>query len=145
MRVIFRDHFMSDLIGFVYSKMEASHAAADFLHRIRENCSGILSRGRDAMVPIILDGENAWEYYHRNGRPFLRELYRAICDEPRMQAVTVSEALRRIGGIWTLICWPGCQARSAASRTRWQRQSLPGSHAVAEWADAWLWAVSCAG
>ena len=37
-RVIFRDHFMSDLIGFVYSKMEPSHAAADFLHRIRENC-----------------------------------------------------------------------------------------------------------
>jgi hypothetical protein len=51
----------------------------------------------------------------------------------------------RIGGIWALICWPGCRARSAASRTRWQRQSLPGNHAVAEWADARLWAVSCAG
>ena len=43
MRLIFRDHFMSDLIGFVYSKMEASHAAADFLHRIRQNCAGILA------------------------------------------------------------------------------------------------------
>ena len=45
MRLIFRDHFMSDLIGFVYSKMEPSHAAADFLHRIRQNCAGILARG----------------------------------------------------------------------------------------------------
>jgi len=59
MRLIFRDHFMSDLIGFVYSKMEASHAAADFLHRIRQNCAAILAAGRDALVPIILDGENA--------------------------------------------------------------------------------------
>ena len=82
MRLIFRDHFMSDLIGFVYSKMEPSHAAADFLHRIRENCAGILAAGRDALVPIILDGENAWEYYDRNGRPFLRELYRRISDDP---------------------------------------------------------------
>ena len=61
--VIFRDHFLSDLIGFVYSKMDASVAAEDFLRRIRENCAGILHSGRDATVPIILDGENAWEYY----------------------------------------------------------------------------------
>src|SRR5262249_35172607 len=94
MRGIFRDHFMSDLIGFGYSKMEPSHAAADFLHRIRENCSGILNAGRDALVPIILDGENAWEYYYRNGRDFLRELYRRITEDPDMDAVTVSEGLR---------------------------------------------------
>ena len=96
LRVIFRDHYMSDLIGFVYSKMEPSHAAADFLHRIRENCRGVLAQGRDALVPIILDGENAWEYYYRNGRPFLRELYGRIAAEPGMRAVTVSEALRQM-------------------------------------------------
>jgi len=92
--VIFRDHFLSDLIGFVYSKMDAAAAAEDFLHRIRENCGGILAGGRDALVPIILDGENAWEYYHRNGRPFLSELYRRISEDRRMSAVTVSEALQ---------------------------------------------------
>ena len=91
--VIFRDHFMSDLIGFVYSKMDAAAAAEDFLHRIRDNCAGILAAGRDALVPIILDGENAWEYYDRNGRPFLRELYRRISQDGGMQALTVSEAL----------------------------------------------------
>ena len=94
MRLIFRDHFMSDLIGFVYSKMEPSHAAADFLHRIRQNCAGILAAGRDALVPIILDGENAWEYYHHNGRPFLRELYQRISDDSGLRAVTASEAFR---------------------------------------------------
>ena len=92
--VIFRDHFMSDLIGFVYSKMDAAAAAEDFLHRIRDNSAGILASGRDALVPIILDGENAWEYYDRNGRPFFRELYRRISEDGRMKAITVSEALR---------------------------------------------------
>jgi alpha-amylase/alpha-mannosidase (GH57 family) len=92
--VLFRDHYLSDLIGFVYSKMDAPVAAADFLHRIRENCAGILAGGRDALVPIILDGENAWEYYDRNGRQFLRELYRGISNDGGMQAVTVGEALR---------------------------------------------------
>jgi alpha-amylase/alpha-mannosidase (GH57 family) len=92
--LLFRDHFMSDLIGFVYSKMDAGAAADDFLRRIRENCSGILHSGRDALVPIILDGENAWEYYDRNGRQFLRELYRRISDDGGMRAVTVGEGLR---------------------------------------------------
>jgi alpha-amylase/alpha-mannosidase (GH57 family) len=94
MSVLFRDHFMSDLIGFVYSRMDAVAAAEDFLRRIRENCAGILSSGRDALVPIILDGENAWEYYDRNGRPFLRELYRRISEDRGFNAVTVSEGLR---------------------------------------------------
>ncbi len=94
--VIFRDHYLSDLIGFVYSKMDAADAAGDFVRRIHDNCAGILGAGRDALVPIILDGENAWEYYHRNGRPFLRELYRRISDDSRMSALTVSEALSRL-------------------------------------------------
>jgi len=47
-------------------------------------------------VPIILDGENAWEYYDGNGRPFLRDLYQRISADSRMTAVTASEAFRRI-------------------------------------------------
>jgi alpha-amylase/alpha-mannosidase (GH57 family) len=93
LRMIFRDHYLSDLIGFVYSRMNAAEAADDFLFRIRTNCYGILNSGRDALVPIILDGENAWEYFERNGRPFLRELYARILRERNMKAVTVSEAL----------------------------------------------------
>jgi alpha-amylase/alpha-mannosidase (GH57 family) len=96
LHVIFRDHTLSDRIGFVFSKMHADEAAAQFMHTIRDNCAGILAQGRDALVPIILDGENAWEYYHRNGRPFLRELYRRIAEDPGMEAVTVSEALERV-------------------------------------------------
>ncbi|MCX6622860.1 MAG: glycoside hydrolase family 57 protein [Acidobacteria bacterium] len=46
-RAIFRDHFLSDLIGFVYSRMGAAEAAEHFLARIRENCEPILAAGQD--------------------------------------------------------------------------------------------------
>jgi hypothetical protein len=96
MGVIFRDHLLSDLVGFVYSGMHAADAANDLLRRIRDNCSGILNSGRDALVPIILDGENAWEYYECNGRPFFRELYSRISSDSQMECVTVSEAFERV-------------------------------------------------
>jgi alpha-amylase/alpha-mannosidase (GH57 family) len=89
-RMLFRDHYLSDLIGFRYQHMGAVEAAENFLGSILHNTGG-----RDALVPIILDGENAWEWYEANGRPFLRELYRRISDAPDLQAVTVSEALKR--------------------------------------------------
>jgi len=97
LRMIFRDHFLSDQVGFVYSGMRAEDAAGHFLDRIRENTRPLLERGADVLVPIILDGENAWEYYDRNGRPFLRELYRRIVEASDsggdLAALTVSEAL----------------------------------------------------
>ncbi len=55
----------------------------------------VLDKGRDAVVPIILDGENAWEYYPQSGREFLRRFYDALERETRMEAVTVSEAIAR--------------------------------------------------
>jgi hypothetical protein len=91
--MIFRDHFLSDQVGFVYSGWKAADAAANFLDRIRENVRPMLERGADVLVPIILDGENAWEYYDHNGRPFLRELYRRITESSDLTALTVSEAL----------------------------------------------------
>jgi len=94
--IIFRDHFLSDAIGFVYSMMDASSAARHFLESIRANCRPMLGGGREVLVPIILDGENAWEYYDRNGRPFLREVYRMVQEDPQLSALTVSEALDRL-------------------------------------------------
>jgi alpha-amylase/alpha-mannosidase (GH57 family) len=89
-RLLFRDRYLSDLIGFEYSRMSAADAAGHFLQKIRENTGG-----HDVLVPVILDGENAWEWYEANGRPFLRELYRRISEDRGFQALTVSEALER--------------------------------------------------
>jgi alpha-amylase/alpha-mannosidase (GH57 family) len=92
-KIIFRDRQLSDLIGFSYHDMDADEAAEHFLGEIRRNSEPILRGGQDALVPIILDGENAWESYVENGRPFLRELYRRIAADERIAAVTISEAL----------------------------------------------------
>ncbi|HKS76611.1 MAG TPA: glycoside hydrolase family 57 protein, partial [Terriglobales bacterium] len=95
MHLIFRDHTISDLVGFVYSGMPADQAAQHLIHNIKRAAQPVLDSGRDAMVPVILDGENAWEYYPRSGREFLRRFYDALQKEPRLEAVTVSEAIER--------------------------------------------------
>ena len=95
MNMIFRDHTLSDLIGFVYSGMPPQEAAANLIYKIKESAQPILSHGQDAMVPIILDGENAWEYYPHSGREFLRRFYDALSNDPVIEAVTVTEAIAR--------------------------------------------------
>jgi len=95
MAMIFRDHTISDLIGFVYSGMPAQDAALHLIRNIKEATHPLISQGRDAVMPIILDGENAWEYYPQSGREFLRRFYDALQREPGLEAVTVSEAIAR--------------------------------------------------
>jgi len=95
MNLIFRDHTISDLIGFVYSGMPAQEAAGHLMRTIKQSAQPVLDAGRDAVVPIILDGENAWEYYPRSGREFLRRFCDALQREPGVEAVTASEAIAR--------------------------------------------------
>lgn len=88
----FRDHYISDLVGFVYSRMSSIEAAEDFHRRIRA-IGDREPQGRTATVSVILDGENAWEFYPENGRRFLREFYRRIQDDPEIHALTATEAI----------------------------------------------------
>src|SRR5579862_2952799 len=95
MHLIFRDHTISDLIGFVYSGMPPQEAANHLMHNIQQAAQPVLSKGKDALVSIILDGENAWEYFPQSGREFLRRFYDRLQNEPGVEAVTVSEAITR--------------------------------------------------
>ena len=88
----FRDHYISDLVGFVYSRMGADAAAEDLHRRIRM-IGDREPYGKTATVSLILDGENAWEYYAGNGRDFLRKFYGRIEQDSDIQALTMSEAL----------------------------------------------------
>ncbi len=93
--IVFRDHILSDLIGFVYSNWDAKRAAEDFigrLLRIKES----LPKDKPHLVSIILDGENAWEYYKNDGHYFLRYLYDGISREKRLKTITVSEYIMQI-------------------------------------------------
>jgi alpha-amylase/alpha-mannosidase (GH57 family) len=93
MNMVFRDHSLSDLIGFVYSGVPAQEAADDFIRRVKQAAEPVLAKGKTAVVPIILDGENAWEFFPRSGREFLRRLYDGIQKDPSIEALTVSEAI----------------------------------------------------
>ena len=90
----FRDHLLSDLVGFTYSSWDAQMAADDFVHRIA--AAGERYRGQrggeEATVFVVLDGENAWEHYEGQGRPFLRALYGRLENHPLLRTVTMAEA-----------------------------------------------------
>jgi len=89
----FRDHVLSDLIGFTYSGWSADAAAGDFVGRLSEAGRRYRQRsgGEDGLISVILDGENAWEHFEGGGRPFLRALYRRLQTEPELKTVTMSE------------------------------------------------------
>jgi alpha-amylase/alpha-mannosidase (GH57 family) len=90
----FRDHTLSDLIGFSYASWAPEVAAADFVHRLTEAGHRAARHldGVDPTIFVILDGENAWEHYHGQGRPFLRALYARLQESRELQSVTMSEA-----------------------------------------------------
>ncbi len=102
---LFRDHSLSDLIGFVYAGWDAHAAAADFVGRLVEAGDRFSksSGGEEAVISVILDGENAWEHFEGGGRPFLRALYRLLETHRTLRPVTMSEAAaaprRALGGM----------------------------------------------
>jgi alpha-amylase/alpha-mannosidase (GH57 family) len=90
----FRDHALSDLIGFSYASWPAEAAADDFVNRLSAAGARYESRtnGGEATIFVILDGENAWEHFEGQGRPFLRALYRRLAAHPSLKTVTMVEA-----------------------------------------------------
>ena len=90
MAVVFRDHKLSDDIGFRYSKMGGAEAANDMvslLHRIHRATQAF---DGDFLVPVILDGENAWEHFRLDGKAFFRSLYYQISEADWLKPVTIS-------------------------------------------------------
>lgn len=87
-QVRFRDHHLSDAIGFDYSQKDPKEAAAEFvkhLKNIYDNCDF------SPLVNVILDGENAWEFFPNNGWGFFNELYTLFEKTPWLQTVTMDE------------------------------------------------------
>ncbi|MCG2634627.1 MAG: glycoside hydrolase family 57 protein [Gammaproteobacteria bacterium] len=87
----FRDDGLSDLIGFEYASWHADDAVANLLHHL----DGISDKCEQPgnVVTIILDGENAWEYYPENGYHFLQALYAGLAAHPQIELSTFSDVL----------------------------------------------------
>ncbi len=90
----FRDDQLSDKIGFEYAKMHSSDAVSDFiqaLEHIQQANTPKNATEKANVVSVILDGENAWEYYPYNGYYFLSELYAALANHPDIEMTTFSD------------------------------------------------------
>ncbi|ADE12036.1 glycoside hydrolase family 57 protein [Sideroxydans lithotrophicus] len=91
----FRDDGLSDKIGFEYAKWKGDDAAADFVHHLEEilrNAPG----DDDPVVTVILDGENAWEYYPYNAYYFLSELYSRLESHADICTTTFHDCVRAL-------------------------------------------------
>ncbi len=87
----FRDDGLSDLIGFEYSTWHADDAVGDFIQHL-ENIAA--HEPGDKVVSIIMDGENAWEYFPDNGYHFLSALYSRLASHPTIELSTFSDCLK---------------------------------------------------
>jgi len=82
----FRDHGLSDLIGFTYRFYKAEDAVEHFLNALEP----ISHSGADTAF-VILDGENAWEFFHDNAYPFFTKLYEKLETTHWCKSVTMDE------------------------------------------------------
>jgi alpha-amylase/alpha-mannosidase (GH57 family) len=97
LQLVFRDHAMSDQIGFHYQRYAQNQAVDDFIGKLEAigNATGGNAGHRPSLVSIILDGENCWEYYPNAGVDFLRGVYRRVVQHPRIKPVRIGDYLHR--------------------------------------------------
>ncbi|GAB1401195.1 glycoside hydrolase family 57 protein [Elusimicrobiota bacterium] len=93
--MIFRDHGLSDSIGFVYSKWNPDDAVRDFIDKVKNIGNYVGDSYEYPLVSVILDGENCWEYYKNDGWDFLSKLYSELSKEENIETVKISDYLNR--------------------------------------------------
>lgn len=156
----FRDDELSDRIGFEYSGWQAEAAVDDLVQRLEgrlHDWHNGPDRQHTPVLSIIMDGENAWEYYSGNGAAFLQGLYRRLSQHPRIRMTTFSAAQSRVparelprllAGTWvygTFSTWIGdpgknrawdllAQAKAAVDAAlEHEPQSLPADSEAPDW------------
>ncbi len=93
--LFFRDKYLSDLIGFEYSKKEPLLAAQDFISHLKNI---YLNSKESTLVSVILDGENAWEFYKDNAKDFFEHLYTLLSEQTWCETV-LFEDVDKIEGL----------------------------------------------
>lgn len=89
--LFFRNERLSDLIGFEYASWHGRDAAQHFMTEVK----AMHLQDAGNLIPVFLDGENAWEYYPYNAWYFFNDLYDALEKNPGIHTVTLSEAAAR--------------------------------------------------
>ncbi len=97
LQIVFRDHAMSDQIGFNYQRMGAEQAVNDLIGKLEAIGRATTANAgeRPTLVSIILDGENCWEYYPHSGVDFLRQMYRRGASHPKIKPTRIGDYLKQ--------------------------------------------------
>lgn len=132
MTLFFRDEHLSDLIGFEYGKWHSGDAARHFVEQVGNTAAlappSEHEHQQRPMVAVILDGENAWEYYPYNGWYFFEELYTLLSANEQIRTTTFAALVAErappdatlptlTAGSWvygTLSTWVGDPAKNRA-------------------------------
>ena len=91
--LFFRDDGLSDMIGFRYKDWNSLDAAKDFSQHMKNIAAFVGDEAEEHVVSVILDGENAWEYYPDNASNFLSDLYKELSEAPHVEMTTFTESL----------------------------------------------------
>ncbi len=96
--ILFRDHALSDLFGFVYSGMNPEDAINDFIKKLKKIREKLKNKNGNYLITIILDGENPWEYYEKARQDkFFDLLLSTLEDLSFIKTVKISEFLKKNG------------------------------------------------
>ncbi len=122
----FRDDGISDMIGFKFQDWHGDDAVANLLETLQHIATACEDQPAP-IVSIILDGENAWEHYPKNGFYFLSALYEKLAEEKSINLTTYSEYLdqphrpsklsQMIAGSWvygSFTTWIGMKDKNTA-------------------------------
>ena len=124
--IFFRDDGLSDLVGFEYRNWHADDAIADFVKHIETIAGAFGDKADEHVISVILDGENAWEYYPENGWFFLNGLYEKLVENENINVTTFSALDKKIktgklsslvAGSWvygTFSTWIGSEDKNRA-------------------------------
>jgi alpha-amylase/alpha-mannosidase (GH57 family) len=158
--IVFRDHALSDMIGFHYQRSDPVAAAADFLGHLH-NIGLAVDGSQPALVSIILDGENCWEHYPGGGVAFLRALYQRCTQTPDVHPVRIGDFLekypprdtlpRLFAGSWinhNFAIWIGHEEDNTAwdalhqarehLRQRAQQEHIPAERICQAWEELYI-------
>ncbi|MDA8390258.1 MAG: glycoside hydrolase family 57 protein [Gammaproteobacteria bacterium] len=122
----FRDDDLSDRIAFRYAEWRAEDAVNDLVGAIETRIRA-MNHAEGTVIPVILDGENAWEYYAHNGFYFLNTLYERLSTHPILSLGTFADVLdhgarphplpQLVAGSWvygTFSTWIGSKDKNRA-------------------------------
>ncbi len=90
-QALFRERPLSDFIGFDAARNETPKAVAHIVDHLK-NIAKALPDERH-VVPLILDGENAWEAFLDGGEAFLSTLYRTLLESPELRMMRIGDYL----------------------------------------------------